>query len=43
MGCLVPGYPDLTPWQNDYWDLFWRIYANLREKGLVRTCEDAPM
>jgi len=39
-GCLVPGYPDLSPWQNGYWELFWRIYARLREKGLVRTCAD---
>jgi hypothetical protein len=36
-GCLVPGYPDLDPWQDDYWDLLWRIYANLRENGLIRT------
>jgi hypothetical protein len=35
-GCLVPGYPDLDPWRSNYWDLFWRIYAGLREKGLVR-------
>jgi putative transposase len=40
-GCLVPGYPDLDPWQSDYWDLFWRIYAGLREKGLIRTYGDA--
>jgi hypothetical protein len=36
-GCLVPGYPDLSPWQNDYWDLLWRVYTDLREKGLTRT------
>ena len=36
-GCLVPGYRDLEPWQDDYWDLFWRIYSSLREDGLVRT------
>jgi putative transposase len=34
--CLIPGYPDLNPWQPDYWTLFWRIYAKLREQGLVR-------
>jgi hypothetical protein len=39
--CLVPGYPRLDLWRNNYWDLFWRIYAGLREKGLVRTCEDS--
>lgn len=35
-GCLVPGYPDLSPWQADYWDLFWRLYQRLRTEGLVR-------
>jgi REP element-mobilizing transposase RayT len=40
-GCLVPGYPDLSPWQDGYWDLFWRIYELLREYGLVRVRGDA--
>ncbi len=35
-GCLVPGYLDLSPWQDDYWDLFWRLYLHLRTRGLVR-------
>jgi putative transposase len=35
-GCLVPGYPNLSPWQDDYWDLFWRIHSRLRDEGLVR-------
>ena len=35
-GCLVPGYPDLNPWQYKFWDLFWRIYNNLRAEGLIR-------
>jgi putative transposase len=35
-GCLVPGYPDLKPWQEDYWDLFWRIYARLSRYGLIQ-------
>jgi REP element-mobilizing transposase RayT len=39
-GCLVPGYPDLIPWQDDYWDLFWRIYVRLREKGMTRAFDD---
>ena len=34
-GCLVPGYPSLTPWQQNYWDLFWRLYAKLRTTRLV--------
>ncbi len=41
-GCLVPGYPDLTPFQDNYWDLFWRIYSRLRDSGLVRTYHDDP-
>lgn len=28
-GCLMPGYPDLSPWQEDYWGLFWRLYSGL--------------
>jgi hypothetical protein len=40
-GCLVPGYPDLNPWQNDYWELFWRVYQRLREKGLTQTYDDS--
>jgi putative transposase len=35
-GCLVPGYPELSPWQEDYWERFWRIYGHLRTHGLVR-------
>ncbi|MCB1079635.1 MAG: hypothetical protein KDM64_17595 [Verrucomicrobiae bacterium] len=27
-GCMVPGYPELTPWQDDYWDRFWRLYRS---------------
>lgn len=40
-GCLVPGYPDLSPWQADYWDKFWRIYSSLRDKGLMRVWDEA--
>jgi putative transposase len=40
-GAIVPGYPDLYPFQEDYWDLFWKIYYRHREPipkdcGLVR-------
>jgi len=35
-GCVVPGFPELRPWQEDYWDRFWRIYAHLRDHGLMR-------
>ena len=33
-GCLVPGYPELAPFDDDYWDRFWRIYSHLRTNGL---------
>lgn len=39
-GCLVPGYPDLTPFQTGYWDLFWRLYSRLRTVGLIRSFEE---
>ena len=35
-GCLVPGYPELKPFQNDYWDRFWRTYSYLRTHGNIR-------
>jgi REP element-mobilizing transposase RayT len=28
---VVPGYPDLYPFQEDYWELFWKIYYKHRE------------
>jgi REP element-mobilizing transposase RayT len=34
-GCLVPGYPDLSPWQDGYWELFWRLYSRLCKSGLL--------
>lgn len=33
-GCLVPGYPELKPFQPDYWDRFWRTYSYLREHDM---------
>jgi putative transposase len=39
-GCLVPGYPDLTLWQDDYWPRFWRVYSFLRESGLFRPSDE---
>ena len=35
-GCLLPGYPDMSPWQTNYWELFWRIFTHLCANGLVR-------
>ena len=39
-GCLVPGYPELRIWQEDFWDRFWRICVYLEEHGLFRTSAD---
>ena len=30
-GCLVPGYPKLNPFDEDYWSKFWKIFAKLRQ------------
>ena len=29
-GATVPGYPELNPFQNGYWETFWKIYYKLR-------------
>ena len=34
-GCLIPGYPDLSPWQDNYWERFWKLYARLCKHGLL--------
>ncbi len=39
-GCLIPGYPELTLWQPDYWPRFWRTYSFLRKNGLFRPFAD---
>lgn len=39
-GCLVPGYPELDLWQDDFWPRFWRTYSFLRTRGLFRTSEE---
>ncbi|HLW66324.1 MAG TPA: hypothetical protein VKS79_13505 [Gemmataceae bacterium] len=39
-GCLMPDYPELSPWQEDYWERFWRIYDFLRCNGLTRVGHD---
>ena len=36
-GCLVPGYPELRPFDPDYWDQFDKIISFLRKEGLMRT------
>jgi putative transposase len=30
-GCVVPGYPKLNPNHEDFWPIFWKIYAKLRQ------------
>lgn len=38
--CVVPGYPELTPWLSDYWHRFWRTYSYLRQNGTFRPFAD---
>ncbi len=33
-GCLVPGYPELRPFQAGYWQRLWRTYSYLRKNGM---------
>ena len=40
-GCVVPGYPELNPWQDNYWDRFWRTYSYMRTNGLIRTPDES--
>jgi len=30
-GCMVPGYPDMHPLDDDFWSLFWRLWVQCRE------------
>ena len=30
-GCVIPGYPRMNPFQDDYWELFWKLYQQTRE------------
>ena len=34
-GCLIPGYPELKPFESDYWTRFDRTVAWLRKNGLI--------
>ena len=34
-GCLLPGYPDLKPFQSDFWTLFDALTSKLRREGLA--------
>ena len=33
-GCMVPGYPEVKPFEDQYWNRLWRIYSHLRTNGL---------
>jgi putative transposase len=30
LGAVISGYPKVSPWESEYWPLFWRIYADRR-------------
>ncbi len=34
--CLMPGYPDLSPFQSDFWSQFDVLYSQLRRDGLLK-------
>ncbi len=34
LGCAVPGYPRLSPMEEDYWEKYWRIHAKLLERAV---------
>ena len=36
-GCLVPGYPQLRPFEESFWNEFDRTISYLRKEGLFRT------
>lgn len=29
-GAVIPGYPSLQPWKEDFWPLFWKLYSAMR-------------
>ena len=39
-GRLVPGYPELKPFEEGYWDRFWRTYSHLMKNGLHAGARD---
>ena len=32
--CLMPGYPDMSPWSENYWENFWSLYSQMKKTGL---------
>ena len=39
-GCIVPGYPEMKPFNSDFWPRFWRAYSYLNKNGLTRMFEE---
>ncbi len=37
LGCVVPGYPQLRPFESGFWDEFDRVISFLRKEGLFRS------
>ncbi len=38
--CLVPGYPELHLFEDDFWNRFWRTYSFIRKNGLFRPANE---
>ncbi len=38
--CLVPGYPELKLWQDDFWPRFWRACSFIRKNGHFRAKDE---
>src|ERR1035437_456193 len=34
-GACVPGYPDVGPRRDDFWEVFWKIYAKQEGRGIA--------
>ena len=34
-GCVVPGYPDLYPWSEGFWEIFWRVFNASVSRGYL--------
>jgi putative transposase len=41
-GCLIPGYPQLRPFEPDFWNEFGRVISFIRKDGLVRQPKPNP-
>ncbi len=35
-GCVIPGCPELAPYQDDFWERFWRVYPLMKEGAFAR-------